>query len=143
MSGEEKLLTTVVVPASELWTDVEIDFAPKQLYVIRASGTWKDLTIETDANGYDVDEFAPPRRLTFEIAKHLRPLDTGSIWFSLIGRFHQTGTANRGKSGLFEIGDTEYIQFSHPGKLQLGANDVPLMYWNNSGELTVTISAVG
>ncbi|MBO9125896.1 MULTISPECIES: hypothetical protein [unclassified Rhizobium] len=114
---------TKSIPARERWTRV-CDIRQGATYAFTASGTWTDWKIDEDANGYDRTWLRP--------FTGLRVMPKAQ-WFALIGSIDQdTETA-------FLIG-ASYPSWIAPknGVLYCCANDIPWMYWNNSGAVELT-----
>lgn len=116
----------ICVPARDPMTDTHIDVVAGQRLGFEAAGTWTDWGETCDADGYD--------------AWYLRP--TRGLWrvrrarlFALCGAIVGEGTT------CFPIGRSATLEMPAAGRLKLFANDVPFMYFNNSGEISVTIGA--
>jgi hypothetical protein len=94
-------------------------------FVVDAKQTWCDAGICKSADGYPSKFFQKP----FESGRRLPSVD----WFVLCGEVD--------KQEPFPIGaGTHYHRCQSSGLLSLFANDHPLFYWNNSGEMRVLIS---
>ena len=97
-------------------------------YRFRTSGTWKDAWIVATPAGFErwwLRAFTPLRRLP------------EAPWFALCA--HVDGAADR----PFAIGgglDEWHAPAS--GELVCFANDVPFLYGNNSGEITLQVSRI-
>jgi hypothetical protein len=114
---------TKSIPARERWTRV-CDIRQGATYAFTASGTWKDWYTDAQAKGYDRAWLKPFSGLK------VMPKEQ---WFALIGSIDQdTDTA-------FLIG-ASYPPWIAPktGVLYCFANDIPWMYWNNSGAVELT-----
>ena len=110
---------TKSIPADERWTRI-CDVKQGATYAFTASGRWQD----EDANGYD--------RAWLRPFTGLRVMPKAQ-WFALVGSIDQdTDTA-------FLIG-ASYPSWIAPknGVLYCCANDIPWMYWNNSGAVELT-----
>ena len=116
---------SVQVNSKNLWNGSGVQVKAGEVYQIRASGTWNDWYINTDANGY-------------------------SVWYlNLVGFFKRVpsenyfkliGAVNRGSK--FAVGKSAQIRVAQSGHLEFFANDVLTFYWNNSGSVNVTITRV-
>lgn len=120
-------MRTVHVCARDKMTDTHLHVVAGERVRFDAEGTWVDWRERCDADGYD--------------AWHLRP--TRALWrvpkaplFSLCGSIIGDATTR------FHIGRSAVIEMPASGRLVLFANDVAFMYFNNSGEITVTIEPV-
>lgn len=98
-----------------------------KIYDIRANGCWNDARILTDAEGYQSRWLAP--------FKWMRPLKDAP-WFALVGAIGSP------RKNIFFVGGRCTRAFEVSGPLYLFPNDVCLMYWNNSGVLTVSIEVL-
>ena len=69
----------------------------------------------------------------FKLSEGLRraPLNP---WFALIGAYE------RNNQTQFEIGTKREVTAVRSGRLTCYANDLPLMYWNNSGSVTLRVT---
>ena len=114
---------TKSIPADERWTRV-CDIRQGATYAFTASGRWKDWYIDKAANGYDSAWLKPFAGLKVMPNAH---------WFALIGAI------DKDKATAFLIGDapTTWIA-TRNGVLYCCANDIPWMYWNNSGAVELT-----
>jgi hypothetical protein len=111
------------IPARERWTRV-CDIRQGAAYAFTASGQWNDWNIPADPVGYDRAWLRPFAGL------RVMPKEQ---WFALIGSIDQdTDTA-------FLIGASypSWIAWK-TGVLYCFANDIPWMYWNNSGAVELT-----
>lgn len=110
-----------------------IKVTKKEIFVFNVSGLWKDLMIESDANGWNgktVFPFAP-----WIYDNHFldsQKVFPGANYMKLIGKVGEIS---------FEIGNAKNLSITMPesGELTLYANDIPLLYFNNSGFITVKI----
>lgn len=114
---------TVRIMAKTYWNDTDLEIHTGEDYAFDAKGTWTDLVVKTDADGYS----SWYMRL---FNKHKRA--QGYKWFAL------TGSLNKQKS--FLIGKKTSINFNQSGMLFCYANDAKKFYFNNSGCLELTIT---
>ena len=120
---------TVPVEAWKLWNNTGVRVAPDQVYRLSATGEWRDWFVPCKADGYPTRNlmqllFAPFRRVR------------SALWFQLIVAVDSGGEME--PAGL-------ELDAWHPkaeGLLTCFANDVPFMYWNNSGLVWLTIERV-
>ncbi len=109
----------------EFWNETDVEIQSGEEYKFVAEGNWKDLSKETDANGYSNWYMS-----LFDSLKRSR----NNQWFALIGSVN--------KSGGFLIGKNSQIPFQQNGKLWCYANDVRGFYWNNSGTVLLTVTRI-
>lgn len=115
---------TVRVRADQFWTDTGIALVPGR-YRFQASGRWSDWFIPSGPAGYH----ALPL-LFFERQRRV----AGAPWMALIGAVgHDDGAA-------FVIGEGGERDIDSAGELCCFANDLPTMYWNNQGEVELTVT---
>lgn len=109
------------VPADVMWGTTSYTLEVGQKLVIKAEGTWTTGSWTGDADGYGSSGGG----------NHILPNDSA---YGLIARI--------GNGTPFFVG-SEYIGVaSAAGPLRLGMNDVPGIFWDNSGALTVTVGLV-
>ncbi|WP_283196059.1 hypothetical protein [Rhizobium sp. AN80A] len=114
---------TKSIPADQRWTRV-CDLRQGATYAFKASGTWTDWYIKKSANGYESPWLEPVAKCKVMPDKP---------WFVLVGAI------DKDKSTAFAIGES-LKPWSAPrdGILYCCANDIPWMYWNNSGAVELT-----
>jgi hypothetical protein len=125
---------TVTVPSAPLWVHTGIAVQANATYAIAAPGeqTWTDWFIVSNASGY-VDPFTEPftSLLRYPAAN----------FFTLIAC---VGTPANISTGCSPVGiSAPAWEPQGDGELVMFANDVSFMYWNNYGELNVTVERVG
>lgn len=129
------------VCADKLWEFTNIVLEPGCRYRFVARGTWNDADIICGPQGYNLKDIEAWKRPFFQPVAVFRPLNTGDQWFSLLGKIGEHGT-------LFEIGagiaSFESDAGAEPGqgfdgRLYCTANDLPFMYWNNSGAVQLEV----
>lgn len=121
----------IEIPANKHWFSTGFVFEPGQKYKLNAQGIWHDDSIACTADGYKLqDKVARELWPLFKLVEPLRPLDTGDTWFQLVGKI---GTS------IFVIGSSCDFITHVEGELLCTANDCPFMYWNNHGNLQLTI----
>lgn len=113
------------ISAHQKWTRL-CDVTQGLTYDFIATGTWFDWYEKTDADGYESALFKPVAWL-----KRL-PQER---WFALIG------IVDGDPSTAFKVGRTGRWIATRSGELGCFANDIPWMYWNNSGAVTVQCTA--
>ena len=131
----------ILVQAGSRWNDTGMDLHSGLRYRFTIKGQWKDAGIRSTARGYRSDDhqISSYMRPVFRLAERWRRMPTAN-WFSLIctiGRNPEHWINIGGKMAL----NTDQVDITAPvsGRLYCTANDLPLMYFNNSGQLTLTI----
>lgn len=136
------------VQADRWWNAAGIEVGPGETYAVAATGTWHDASTGCDANGWDgLNLFAPLRRLP------------GNNWFHLclaVSDEYDLELRNPGivagllggpskhdpSSELLPAGTGATVSPSRQGALYFFANDMELMYGNNTGSIEVTITCL-
>jgi hypothetical protein len=108
-----------------MWNDTGIDVVAGLTYSYEANGTWKDSTIECDANGFSrffMDRFSFLKRTP------------SARWFQLV-------TSNDKQSAYTVVLGTSG-RFIAPasGRLWVYANDASFAYGNNSGTIDFVVN---
>jgi hypothetical protein len=120
------------VHAEIRWNDSGIDLVAGGKYdlVVLGSQTWNDSSIVSSTDGYT-------SRLGQRIWERFRRVSLAD-WLELIG------TIGKSTKDPFIIG-SKLICFSPSisGRLYCFANDLPFMYWNNSGSIKVIVGRIG
>ena len=111
------------------WNATGIHLVRGGRYRMRASGRWRDWFIPHGADGdpsqiFYMRWFEPLRRMPHQ------------NWFMLIGAL------NRDASTAFPIGCGRNYSATQDGELTCFANDVPGFYWNNRGEVDLTVTRI-
>jgi len=118
----------VTVKARNPWNDsgIELSAGAHYDFIVSGNQTWSDASISCGADGY--------ARRYLAMWEPFRRVPTAD-WFKLIGTIEQS-TQNP-----IIIG-SRLLDFSpsKSGRLYCFANDVRLMYWNNCGLITVTVT---
>lgn len=115
----------ILVPANKKWVDTEIDIAPREVYMFRAEGKWKDWYNECDADGYKSHG-------AVSLVEKWRRVPNAN-WFKLIGALDYD------ESSYFPVGTGLEYRASRGGRLCCFANDLNCMYWNNHGALQLSV----
>lgn len=115
----------IIVYSKEFWNETEIEIECGEEYEFVATGSWKDLVMKTDAEGYTSWYMSLYNKLK---------RSKENKWFALMGSLN--------KSDDFLIGKANQILFQKSGKLSCYANDVKGFYWNNFGEVSLTITRI-
>lgn len=127
-------MQTITVPAKAHWFATGIKLEKGKTYSFEANGLWYDDKIECGPDGYTLRTARPPIAEEywplFHLVANLRPLNTDQ-WFQLIGKVD---------ADVFTIGTKLRYIAKLDGELFCTANDCPFMYWNNSGQLTLSVS---
>ncbi|PKP08054.1 MAG: hypothetical protein CVU09_17550 [Bacteroidetes bacterium HGW-Bacteroidetes-4] len=115
---------TTVCKASRKWNATGVRLHCEREYHIKATGTWTDFYISTDAHGFERNHLRPFKRFKRQPDAH---------WFALMGSIGK-------ESPYFLVGADLLLKPDKAGELFLFANDMPAMYWNNRGSLSITIT---
>jgi hypothetical protein len=118
--------TTVTVAARPLWNDTGVVLDQGHRYRFTATGQWIDWYINCGPAGY------PSPNLVMRLGEGARRVPN-QPWFALIGAIA------RDSSSQFPIGAGCNYQAASGGELTCFANDVPGFYWNNKGQVQLTI----
>jgi hypothetical protein len=116
-----------VIDSRFKWNDTKVDVVGGLSYSYKANGTWKDWTIECDANGYS--------RFYLDLFSFLKRTPSAR-WFQLVASVDKqpTHTIVLGISGRFVAPTT--------GRLWVYANDAPFAYGNNTGSIDLIIKPI-
>lgn len=119
------------IRACKLWNSTGVVLTAGRRYRFSATGTWKDWKTGCPATGYQSERLRP-----FESLRRC----TDAKWFSLIG------AVEKEKSTCFDIGrlmeSGEIYTATSSGMLYCFANDVVVMYWNNSGAVELEVECL-
>ena len=118
------------VAARPRWVDTGIRLEAGGTYRFAASGSWQDRGIVAGPEGY-----ASPNAV-MRFTERWRRVP-GAPWFALIG------SVDRSRHTLFEIGASASCSPPRDGILSCFANDLSLMYVNNSGTISLTVTRIG
>jgi len=119
-------LMQTAIDSKALWVDTGVRLVAGTTYQLRATGRWRDASIDADASGYaSVNIF---QRLT----ERLRRMPDAP-WFALIGAI------DRRKETQFVIGTACTFRATSNGRLTCFANDLRGFYFNNSGSVMLAI----
>lgn len=122
------------IDSQEKWNRTGIEVRPGERYAFRAEGSWIDLTIYTTARGYETREAPALSRWFLSLFEGSLRMP-GQNWFALVG------TVGRSESTAFVIGERlDGWMPTAAGELWCFANDVPWAYFNNHGEVTLTVT---
>ncbi len=95
--------------------------------------TWKDASIECDANGWNRDDVKLGiKEIAIATTEPFRRVAKAD-WFCLCGSIGNSDDT------AFKIGKKKKVKAAHTGELCLFANDLNRFYGNNFGKLTVTV----
>jgi hypothetical protein len=128
--------TSVRVPSASRYVPTGVVLKRGAKYVITADKShWQDWNLDSDADGRDKPTFVQ------SMAQWALRCKSGR-WFQLIG------AVGRSDEHFFPVG--KHLQWTYEGQgssrdveLNLFANDAWFAYWNNRGEVNVTITRVG
>ncbi|MEH2203370.1 MAG: hypothetical protein V7K53_04700 [Nostoc sp.] len=117
-----------IIDAKKYWnaTGIYLEIGATYKFEVEGEQFWCDAWIRSDADGY-----TQPWLSWAEMFRR-KPNEN---WFSLIGNIGQSGEQK------FLIGKKlEKYKATSSGELFCYANDVPIMYFNNRGTLSLTIT---
>lgn len=124
MPGESRSFEIFARPK---WNGTELMMRAGERYRFAANGTWSDATIPSGPEGYKCNRWF--FRLTERFRR--RPADN---WFALIGAVGENELAT------FLIGSEAVVTVVSDGVLNCYANDLRLLYCNNSGAITLKVT---
>jgi hypothetical protein len=138
LSQGESFSFAVLADARINHSGVRLETGKKYQFIVSPDDTWTDGDIVTNARGWTVDkQFSWLRKQLINHSESSQILPEAN-WFELIGEI----LISSNESVLFRIGDGGYYTASHTGELSACANDLPLMYWNNSGYIWLKVLRV-
>ncbi|MEH1773895.1 hypothetical protein [Nostoc sp.] len=117
-----------IIDANKYWnaTGIYLEIGATYRFEVEGEQFWCDAWIRSDADGY-----TQPWLSWAEMFRR-KPKEN---WFSIIGNIGQSGEQE------FLIGKKlEKYKATSSGELFCYANDVPIMYFNNRGTLSLTIT---
>lgn len=106
---------------------------PGKRYALRATGRWKDFFISCGPAGYA----SPPWLVYLSLLERYRRVPAGD-WFTLIG-FIDSGDADDEQQAFVIGAGLGKWSPERVGELVCYANDLPGMYWNNIGLVTLEL----
>lgn len=119
-----KPVSKAIIRARETWNETGILLEKGKTYHFIAHGQWTDGIITTSADGYRV--------LPLIFFEGFRRAPEAN-WFALIGTIGKT------EKTRFLIGSETRYSPPESGPLYCFANNAPLFYWNNFGELVLEV----
>lgn len=126
-------MKSIVVQANQPETKTGILVNKKDVLSLSVIGIWKDAGIECDADGWTGESLFPYISFLYDnpFVDSLKQ-SPGKPYMKLMGKVGDIS---------FEIGNSKSKAFIMPssGELILFPNDIPWLYWNNSGNITVTV----
>lgn len=117
--------TSFTVFSRDRWNTSGLCVNTGEVYQISASGNWIDLFFLTNADGYS--------QPILDIVGFLKRAPNHD-WFKLIGSIDRQKNYPVGMSGI--------ITATESGTLEFYANDVWCFYWNNIGNVMVTVTRI-
>lgn len=112
------------IPARPRWVSTFVRVEKDEQYTLAAQGEWHDASIGTGPQGY-----ASPNAGFRAVERWRRAPE--ARWFELVGSIDQ--------DVLFRIGAGTTLLVAKSGVIVCFANDLPFMYWNNKGAITLTL----
>lgn len=133
---------TVTVSARPYWVDTRIDVNIGETLEFRATGHWWDFFLRSTADGYEAAIF-------YSLRQYPRVLD-GHRYYRLMGRIgdasgppaEDTQLTPLGPNSTFVIGQHSIYKMLRDGRLYVFVNDRRRMYWNNWGQIRVSVKRV-
>ncbi len=119
------------MPSNKLWFARWLLLQSGTEYSLASSGTWKEARISCPPSGYDIKKELPEWLWPVGAVRALRPLNSGDIWFQLLGK---------GADDVFVFSKSRDYAPKLDGQLFCAANDCPVRYWNNSDALTLQVT---
>lgn len=119
-----------LIDARAEWNATGITLTAGERFHLVAEGQWIDWTITCDADGYDSQNLVQRMSENLRRAPHER-------WFALMGAL------TRDDNAVFRIGREHFFIPETSGELLCFANDVSVAYWNNHGQLRLTVTRDG
>ena len=125
------------VHAREKFNNTGIKLIKGDWYHIQAAVTeqWKDKNITCNADGWKSERFSNPMKKLFQLSERWRVMPEVD-WFTLIGTY-----ANHRQNHI-ALGSECKFMSTFDDELLLSANDIPWLYWNNSGQIKVSIKCL-
>jgi len=116
------------VHARRRWNDSGVVVEAGQRYRISVAPTetWKDWFVTSGPDGYTKCILKP-----LEFMRRA----SNAPWFALMASVNRSEPIFVGQECEFEADGS--------GRLEFFANDLPFMYWNNSGRITVSVELIG
>lgn len=114
------------IRAHPQWNSTKIELSSGKQYTLTAQGLWIDFYVPCGPDGY----------WTLPVVKQKLRFPQSNL-FTLIG------SIGSDEGSLFAIG-SRLTNFSpdKTGELTCFANDIPYMYWNNWGSITLEVSEI-
>jgi hypothetical protein len=130
--------TDARIRARPRWNDTGVRVAVGQSYRMTATGTWCDSSIETAPDGYTskavVEQGAS--RFVFNALTERFLRFRGAAWFALVCGL------DGDRATFFAVQNAGEWTAPAPGSLGCFANDMSLMYGNNSGSVLLRIERI-
>jgi hypothetical protein len=133
-TGEKR--SGIVIRAREKWNHTGVTVSAGERYSFDTQGTWSDMGIRRDGNGFSTREVPWVSRWLLQRFESKRRVPSEN-WFCLIG------SVDENAGHLFRIGRQRIdwvVEAGVTGELVCFANDVESAYWNNIGSITLTIA---
>lgn len=123
-------IRTSPVEARRRWNHTGIQLTAGHRYLLSATGTWTDWNTTCGPDGH------PGDKLLFRVTRRMKRARR-LPWFALVGALDEDPDTH------FLIGTAAEFTPQRDGELTCFASDVSFMYWNNSGELALTVKRIG
>jgi hypothetical protein len=127
---DQELLWSGPIAADCRWVETPVVAEAGNRYYFKATGRWRDASIECDADGHDDPKLQWMKFL-------LRYRGQSASWFTLIG------CVAKDSASMFAIGTGDRLHggwtASRSGPIYCFANDAWFMYWNNRGAVQLEI----
>ena len=119
--------TSVIVSAKEKWNSTGVELTAGGQYHFEARGEWFDASTRCGPDGYR------SHNLILHLGEAFRRIRDAN-WFALMG------STVMEDSTAFLIGQKTTRTITRSGSLFCFANDVYFMYWNNRGQVQLTVT---
>ena len=130
---------TTIVEANQYWNNsgLLLEEGVRYRVDIKDGETWRDARQEATATGWN-----KPETGLLKLLREMFARDTSKGLFHLLGAVHGKCEDGRACGYQFPIENGKSFMATDSGEFCAFANDLPFMYWNNRGEIEISISRV-
>lgn len=122
-------MAVAIIHAGKKWNRTGILLEAGKTYLFHARGTWKDWYITCGPAGY--------ARTSLKFFERFRRVPEAD-WFSIIGAYDGDPATSFDIGGILTRKNGSHTA-PRDGELWCFANDLPWMYWNNSGAIELQV----